>query len=77
MCDCLPNPGLGLLADFVLLFVCLFVCFEDKISLHSPGYPGTCYVDQAGLKLRDPPVSASQVLGLMLCVTMPGCANTS
>ena len=29
-------------------------------------------VDQAGLKLRNPPASASQVLGLKVCATMPG-----
>lgn len=33
----------------------------------SPGYPGTHSVDQAGLEFRDPPVSASLVLGLMVC----------
>jgi hypothetical protein len=30
----------------------------------SPGCPGTCFIDQAVLELRDPPASASQVLGL-------------
>ncbi|GAB1294426.1 Dynein axonemal assembly factor 4 [Apodemus speciosus] len=30
----------------------------------SPGCPGTSSVDQAGLELRNPPASASQVLGL-------------
>ncbi|GAB1297519.1 hypothetical protein APTSU1_001275500 [Apodemus speciosus] len=34
------------------------------VSLYSPGCPGTHSVDQAGLELRDPPASASQVLGL-------------
>jgi hypothetical protein len=38
--------------------------FWDKVSLCSPGCPGTHSVDQAGLKLRNPPASASQVLGL-------------
>ena len=43
--------------------------FQEKISLCSPGYLGTCSVDQAGLKLRrDPPASASQVLGSKGCV---------
>jgi hypothetical protein len=32
-------------------------------SLFSPGCPGTHSVDQAGLELRNPPASASQVLG--------------
>ncbi|GAB1293404.1 Retbindin [Apodemus speciosus] len=34
------------------------------VSLCSPGCPGTHSVDQAGLELRNPPASASQVLGL-------------
>jgi hypothetical protein len=46
------------------VFVCLFVCFQDRVSLYSPGCPGTHFVDQAGLELRNPPASASQVLGL-------------
>jgi hypothetical protein len=39
--------------------------------LCSPGCPGTQFVDQAGLKLRNPPASASQVLGLKVCATTP------
>jgi biotin carboxylase len=39
------------------------------VSLYSPGCPGTHFVDQAGLKLRNPPASASQVLGLKMCAT--------
>jgi hypothetical protein len=34
-----------------------------QVSLCSPGCPGTCSVDQAGLELRDVPVFASQGLG--------------
>jgi hypothetical protein len=55
-------------ADF--LFIFLF--FRDGVSLCSPGCPGTHSVDQAGLELRNPPASASQVLGLKVCATMPG-----
>jgi hypothetical protein len=51
--------------------VCLFV-FRDRVSLCSPGCPGTHFVDQAGLKLRNPPASASRVLGLKACATTPG-----
>jgi hypothetical protein len=52
---------------FGLVWFGLVVCFVflDRVSLHSLGYPGAHTVDQAGLKLRDPPASASQVLGLM------------
>jgi hypothetical protein len=38
--------------------------FQDRVSLCSPGCPGTCSVDQAGQGLRDPLASASQVLEL-------------
>jgi hypothetical protein len=51
------------------LFVCLFV--RDRVSLCSPGCPGTHFVDQAGLELRNLPASASQVLGSKACATMP------
>ena len=43
--------------------------FRDRVSLSSPGCPGTHSVDQAGLELRSPPASASQVLGLKACAT--------
>ena len=43
--------------------------FEDRVSLYSPGGPGTHSVDQAGLELRDLPASASQELGLKMCAT--------
>jgi hypothetical protein len=34
------------------------VCFQDRVSLCSPGCPGTHSVDQAGLKLKDLTASA-------------------
>jgi hypothetical protein len=46
--------------------------FQDRVSLYSPGCPRTHFVDQAGLKLRNLPASASQVLGLKACTTTPG-----
>jgi hypothetical protein len=52
---------------FVLFFVFLFLVFQDRVSLCSPGCPGTHSVHQAGLELRNPPASASQVLGLKAC----------
>ena len=63
------------------LFVCLFVClvgwlvgwfFRDRVSLYSPGCPGTHFVVQAGLELRNLPASASRVLGLKACAITPG-----
>jgi hypothetical protein len=46
-----------------------FLVFRDRVSLYSLGCPGTHFVDQAGLELRNPPASASQVLGLKACAT--------
>jgi hypothetical protein len=40
-----------------------FLVYWDRVSLCSPGCPGTHSVDQAGLELRNLPASASQVLG--------------
>ena len=40
----------------------------DWVSLCSPGCPRTHFVGHAGYKLRDPPASASQALGLKACV---------
>jgi hypothetical protein len=56
---------------FVCLFVFCFFCFffRDRVSLYSPGCPGTHFVEQAGLELRNPPASASQVLGLKASAT--------
>jgi hypothetical protein len=59
----------------LILFVCLFACllvFKDRVSLYIPGCPGTHSIDQAGLKIRNPPVSASRVLGLKVCAIMQG-----
>jgi hypothetical protein len=42
----------------------------------SPGCPGTHFVDQAGLELRNLPDSASQVLGLKVCTTTPSQPGT-
>jgi ABC-type multidrug transport system permease subunit len=53
----------------VCLFVCLVLVFRDRVSLCSPGCPGTHFVDQAFLELRNLPASASQVLGLKACAT--------
>jgi hypothetical protein len=52
------------------LFVC-FIVFRDRVSLCSPGCPGTHSVDQAGLELRNLPASASasQLLGFKACTT--------
>jgi hypothetical protein len=53
-------------------FYFFLLVFRDRVSLYNPGCPGTHFVDQAGLELRNPPVSASRVLGLKACATTHG-----
>jgi hypothetical protein len=63
-------PSLPLSSSLSLsLPLSLSLVFLDRVSLYSPGCPGTHSVDQAGLELRNPPASASQVLGLKACAT--------
>jgi hypothetical protein len=62
----------------VFCFFCFFGGgFRGRVSLYSPGCPGTHFVDQAGLELRYPPASASRVLGLKTCTTTPGASVSS
>ena len=62
---------MSLLLLWVLFFlvVVIVVVFPDKVSLCSSSFRGTHFEDQAGLELRDPPASTSQVLGLKVCAT--------
>jgi hypothetical protein len=57
--------------SFCFVLFC-FVLLWDKVFLYSPGCPGTHFVEQAGLELRNPPASASWVLGSKAYATMPG-----
>jgi hypothetical protein len=56
----------------VLSLIVLIVFFQDRVSLYSFCCPGTHFVDQAGFELRNLLASASRVLGLKVCATMPG-----
>jgi hypothetical protein len=73
-CLLLRDRGFFYVNILICLVFCLFVClyFWDRVSLYSPGCPGTHFVDQAGLKLRNLSASASRVLGLKECTTTPG-----
>jgi hypothetical protein len=64
-----PSSICSLSSLSLSLSLSLTLVFGDRVSLCSPGYPGTNSVDQAGLKLRNPPASASQMLGLKACAT--------
>jgi hypothetical protein len=45
--------------DFILWLSLFCFVLLDRVSLYSPGCPGTHFVDQAGLELRNRPASAS------------------
>lgn len=49
---------------FVVTLFLFWWCFQDRVSLCNSGCPGILSVDQAGFNLRDPPASATGVLGL-------------
>jgi hypothetical protein len=65
------ETSISVIVESFFLFV-FFFGFLDRVSLYSPGCPGTHSVDQAGLELRNLPASASRVLGLEVCATTPG-----
>jgi hypothetical protein len=72
-CPCLPfcvfYPHSKLALHWYLSLVRVLLL---RVSLFSPGCPGTHFVDQAGLEFRNPPASASRVLGLKACATTLG-----
>jgi hypothetical protein len=66
----------GCLAQHLsFFFFFFFLVFRDRVSLYSPGCPGH-FVDHAGLELRNPTASASQVLGFKACTITPGLVFT-
>jgi hypothetical protein len=69
------RPEVDVFSSFFFSFSFFFcVCggFRDKVSLYSPGCPGTHFVDQADLELRNLSASASRVLGFKAFTTLPG-----
>jgi hypothetical protein len=65
---------LGCLLSFYCLFFFFFLVFRDRVSLFSSGCPGTHFVDQAGLELRNLPASASRFIVLKHCLCSYMCA---
>jgi hypothetical protein len=61
----------GVKRFFFFLTQIFFSPETGSLGTCSLGCPGTHFVDQAGLELRNPPASASQVLGLKACATTP------
>ena len=68
-----PHPSTGYKSIPSFNLFCGEGRVRDRISLYSPGCLGTHSVDQADLKLRNLPASASQVLGLKGCTTTAHC----
>jgi hypothetical protein len=66
---CIHSSSIFVVIVCCFCFVLFCFVFRDRVSLCSPGCPGTHSVDQAGLQPRNPPASASQVLGLKACAT--------
>jgi hypothetical protein len=64
-----------LLVQGIEFFGFVFLFFQDRVYLYSSDYPGTHSVHQAGLELRNPPASASRVLGLKASTTTAGPRN--
>lgn len=56
----------------MLLLSVIFVLFQDKVFLCSPGHPSTCHVDQAGLRDKILLTCASQALELKAMLTFLG-----
>jgi hypothetical protein len=52
----------------IVNYIYIYLVFRDRVSLLSLAVLELS-VDQAGLELRDPPASTSQVLGLKACAT--------
>ena len=67
--------GCPVSSELYFFFCCCFLfvlvlVFRDRVSLSSSGCPGTHSVEQAGLKLRDPPASASMTHGTNAVATI-------
>jgi hypothetical protein len=58
--------------NILLIFLCIFtVLFLRQVLLYNCGCHETLYVVQVGFELRDPYVTAFQVLGLKACAPVP------
>jgi hypothetical protein len=68
---CVPTEATAPVASGVIVVCHWCLCFLFLSSGIKMVFvcPGTHSVDQAGLKLRNPHASASQVLGLKACAT--------
>lgn len=61
---------------YISLSIYIYICIDTHIHIlnvspSSSGWARTHYVDQASLEVRDSSASASQMVGLKACTTMP------
>jgi hypothetical protein len=49
--------GLKVCTTTWVMRIFFFLVFRDRVSLYTLGFPGTHFIDQAGLELRNPPAS--------------------
>ena len=62
----------------MMMMMMMFFVFEagsHYLTIYNPSCPGNHDLDQDGLRLRDLPASAFQVLGLKVCATMASNKN--
>jgi hypothetical protein len=52
----------------------LFFVFRDRVFLCSPGFPGTHFVDQAGLELRNPRAPPRPAVVLLFKYSVLSCS---
>ena len=63
---------MGFFQELLGLIFYLFIYFKTGFLCVALAVLELTFVDQAGLELRNPPASVSQVLGLKACDTTPG-----
>lgn len=66
----------SLLSSLSSVAVFNFFVFKDRISVCSPSWPRTLYIDQSSLKLRDLLPLLDSVLGLKVHTVTPGLKST-
>jgi hypothetical protein len=79
----IPQPQSVDSSTSFFLFVCFFVFFLFCFCFFETGFfcialtvLELTFVDQDSLELRNPPASASRVLGLKACTTTPGSSTS-
>jgi hypothetical protein len=62
------HSAIILLLQLFVVAVWFSLVFQNRVSLCSPGYPGTCSVDEAGLELTQ-----KIFIYVYVCICVGGC----